>query len=186
MKRTRQGRPVTRINGDWTRARVITRTVNGDPRPVIGVASVDREVVVDLSIKPVMKLRYVGSKDESPLVKCVRSSEGDWIPFEVLEIIKIAPPPVELFDPPVAVNGEKILGKYRTLDSYLLAIEKELIRRALKANNGLLTRAAHTLGCSYQALGYILETRHKDLADERTAIRRRERRSYDNGASTVY
>jgi transcriptional regulator with GAF, ATPase, and Fis domain len=51
--------------------------------------------------------------------------------------------------------------------------ERETIRRALAQANGVVTHAASLLGMSYQALCYIIESRHKDLLKERTPIRRR-------------
>ena len=58
----------------------------------------------------------------------------------------------------------------------VLKFEGRVIQRALAKANGSLTRAAASLSMSYQALAYILESRHKDLLKERTPIRRRSRR----------
>jgi transcriptional regulator with PAS, ATPase and Fis domain len=60
-------------------------------------------------------------------------------------------------------------------DQELLRYENALIKRALAQVNGSVTRAATNLRMSYQKLGYILQTRHKDLLKERTPIRRRRR-----------
>jgi len=64
----------------------------------------------------------------------------------------------------------------RTLTEEVNSYEHELIKRALENAQGSLTHAARTLGISYQALGYMLETRHKALLNDRTPPRRRMRR----------
>ena len=43
-----------------------------------------------------------------------------------------------------------------------------------------MTYAARSLGMSYQALNYMLKTRHKDLLKERTPVRRRKRKQSKN------
>jgi tetratricopeptide (TPR) repeat protein len=71
---------------------------------------------------------------------------------------------------------EAILNKPCDLQSEILKFEGSVIKRALAKANGSLTRAAALLSMSYQALAYILESRQKDLLNERTPIRRRARR----------
>jgi len=58
----------------------------------------------------------------------------------------------------------------------VLKFEGGLIRQALAKANGSLTRASALLTVSYQALAYILDTRHNDLLKERSPIRRRSRK----------
>jgi tetratricopeptide (TPR) repeat protein len=79
-------------------------------------------------------------------------------------------------DPPAEDMIEALLNKPCDLPSEVLKFEGSLIRRALAKANGSLTRAASQLSMSYQALAYILESRHKDLLKERSPIRRRSRR----------
>jgi len=64
----------------------------------------------------------------------------------------------------------------RTLSEEVNSYEHELIKRALENAQGSVTHAARSLGISYQALGYMLETRHKSLLKQRTPPRRRMRR----------
>jgi tetratricopeptide (TPR) repeat protein len=71
---------------------------------------------------------------------------------------------------------EELLNKPCDLPAEVLKFEGSLIRQALAKANGSLTRAASLLSMSYQALAYILESRHKDLLKERSPIRRRSRR----------
>lgn len=78
---------------------------------------------------------------------------------------------------------EALLNKPCHLPSEVLKFEGGLIRRALAKANGSLTRAAALLSMSYQALAYILESRHKDLLKERSPIRRRSRREPATGGS---
>jgi tetratricopeptide (TPR) repeat protein len=77
---------------------------------------------------------------------------------------------------PAADAIEALLNKPCDLPSEVLKFEGSLIRQALAKANGSLTRAASLLSMSYQALAYILESRHKDLLKERSPIRRRSRR----------
>ena len=79
----------------------------------------------------------------------------------------------ELKDEGVA---ETIFNKSCDLQREVLKFEGSLIRQALAQANGSVTRAASLLSMSYQALGYVIESRHKDLLKERTPIRRRSRR----------
>jgi tetratricopeptide (TPR) repeat protein len=78
---------------------------------------------------------------------------------------------------------EALLNKPCHLPTEVLKFEGGLIRRALAKANGSLTRAAALLSMSYQALAYILESRHKDLLKERSPIRRRSRRDPAPGGS---
>lgn len=54
--------------------------------------------------------------------------------------------------------------------------EHDLIKLALEQANGSVTIAARNLGISYPALNYMLNTRHKDLLQYRTPVRRRPRK----------
>lgn len=74
-------------------------------------------------------------------------------------------------------NAPDALSNKRVdLNQELLNSERALIRRALAQVNGSVTRAAANLSISYQKLGYILETRHRELLAERTPVRRRPRK----------
>ncbi len=64
----------------------------------------------------------------------------------------------------------------RNLTEEVRSLEHDLIKHALEANQGSITYAAYALGMSYQALTYMLKTRHKDLFKERTPVRRRPRK----------
>jgi tetratricopeptide (TPR) repeat protein len=73
--------------------------------------------------------------------------------------------------------AEGLANKSLDFDQELLRYEGELIKRALNQVDGSLTRAAANLKMSYQKLGYILETRHKDLLKDRSPVRRRAKKS---------
>ena len=64
----------------------------------------------------------------------------------------------------------------RSLSEEIQSLEHDLVKHALEANGGSVTRAAKTLGISYQDLHYMLNTRHKDLLKYRTPVRRRPRK----------
>ena len=70
-------------------------------------------------------------------------------------------------------TADVLYNKPLILPDEVLKFERELISDALIKVNGSITYAAKLLGVSYQRLGYILETRHKDLLKERTPVRRR-------------
>jgi tetratricopeptide (TPR) repeat protein len=74
-------------------------------------------------------------------------------------------------------EGEKLTSG-RGLSEDVRAFEHDVIKRALESANGSVTNAARRLGMSYQGLTYMLETRHKDLLQQRTPVRRRPRKSY--------
>jgi tetratricopeptide (TPR) repeat protein len=77
---------------------------------------------------------------------------------------------------PVENTVDALLNKPCDLPTEVSKYEGILIRQALVKANGSLTRAASQLSLSYQALAYILESRHKDLLKERSPIRRRARK----------
>jgi tetratricopeptide (TPR) repeat protein len=76
----------------------------------------------------------------------------------------------------VADTIEALLNKPCDLPREVLKFEGSVIRQALAKANGSLTRAAALLSMSYQALAYILDSRHKELLKERSPIRRRSRK----------
>jgi tetratricopeptide (TPR) repeat protein len=71
---------------------------------------------------------------------------------------------------------EILLTKPADLQDRILKYEGALIKQALVQANGRVTHAASLLGMSYQALCYIIESRHKDLLKERSPVRRRARK----------
>lgn len=71
---------------------------------------------------------------------------------------------------------EILLTKPCDLEEKILKYEGQLIKQALAQANGSVTHAASLLNKSYQALIYIIQTRHKHLLKERTPIRRRVRK----------
>lgn len=69
-----------------------------------------------------------------------------------------------------------VLTKSKGLENRMLKYENALIKQALVQANGSVTHAASLLGMSYQALCYVLDSRHKDLIKFRTPIRHRTRK----------
>ena len=63
----------------------------------------------------------------------------------------------------------------RTLSDQIHMLEHDVIKHALEAFQGSVTYAASRLGMSYQNLNHVLNTRHKDLLEVRTPVRRRPR-----------
>ena len=72
------------------------------------------------------------------------------------------------------IEGENVLPG-RGLSKEKQSIEHDAIKLALKQAKGSVVHAARSLGISFQALTYMLETRHKDLLKYRTPVRRRPR-----------
>lgn len=64
----------------------------------------------------------------------------------------------------------------RGLDGAKRSLEHDAIKAALEQAQGSVVHAARSLGISFQALTYMLETRHKDLLKYRTPARRRSRK----------
>jgi DNA-binding NtrC family response regulator len=64
----------------------------------------------------------------------------------------------------------------RKLSAEIRSVEHDLIKHALEIAQGSVTHTARSLGMSYQALNYMLETRHKDLLHARAPVRRRPRK----------
>jgi tetratricopeptide (TPR) repeat protein len=62
-----------------------------------------------------------------------------------------------------------------SLDAEVLRYEGGLIRKALEACGGSVTRAARLLGVTHQGLAFILNGRHSDLLSIRTPVKRRRR-----------
>jgi tetratricopeptide (TPR) repeat protein len=76
----------------------------------------------------------------------------------------------------LAAQGTEGLISGRTFNEEIHSLEHFLIKHSLEANEGSVTRAAKSLGISYQELHYMLETRHRDLSHLRTPVRRRPRK----------
>ena len=62
-----------------------------------------------------------------------------------------------------------------SLDEEVLRFEADLIKNALEAANGSVTRAARLLKVTHQGLAFILQGRHKHLLSARTPVRKRRR-----------
>lgn len=62
-----------------------------------------------------------------------------------------------------------------TLSALVQRYENDIIRQALIASQGSVTKAALALGVSHQRLIYILKSRHKDLLTVRTPAKPRKR-----------
>ncbi|HBB87294.1 MAG TPA: hypothetical protein DC047_06735 [Blastocatellia bacterium] len=70
-------------------------------------------------------------------------------------------------------SPEVLFNKPRNFRQDLLDVERKMIGKALAEANGSVTHAASLLGMSYQALAYMIKSRHPDLLKERSPIRRR-------------
>lgn len=68
------------------------------------------------------------------------------------------------------------LANGRGLVEEIRSFEHDTIKKALERAQGSVTNAARSLGMSYQALSYMLKTRHKDLLERRTPARNRPRK----------
>jgi tetratricopeptide (TPR) repeat protein len=89
----------------------------------------------------------------------------------------------EIGDHLVISEGRQLVSG-RGLNEEIQFFEHDVIKRALENAQGSVTNAARNLRISYQALSYMLETRHKDLLEQRTPVyRRRSRKRTDTIAS---
>jgi transcriptional regulator with PAS, ATPase and Fis domain len=80
----------------------------------------------------------------------------------------------------VALRQTADAGKTSRWEGYSLETEVRryegaLIKYALEAEKGSITRAARLLGVTHQGLAFILHGRQKDLAEARTPVKRRRR-----------
>ena len=62
-----------------------------------------------------------------------------------------------------------------SLEEQVLHYEGNLIKQALEASDGSVTRAARMLGVTHQGLAFILNGRHKSLLAARKPVKRRRR-----------
>jgi len=74
------------------------------------------------------------------------------------------------------VSEERTLISGRTRSDEIQSLEHDIIKYALEAAGGSITRAARILGMSYQTFSYRLENRHKDLLSLRTPVRPRKKK----------
>jgi tetratricopeptide (TPR) repeat protein len=82
----------------------------------------------------------------------------------------------ELGDHLVAVEGEQFVPSRGLSKKERQSVERDAIKLALENAQGSVVYAARSLGISFQALTYMLNTRHKDLLKYRTPVRRRSRK----------
>lgn len=73
-------------------------------------------------------------------------------------------------------NGTDALFRTGNFKEALLAVERDLISKALAEADGSVTYAAPLLGMTYPGLIYIIQRRHPDLLKERTPVRPRPRK----------
>lgn len=76
---------------------------------------------------------------------------------------------------PETVEGGAQLGADASLEERVREYEGKLIKTALEASEGSVTRAARTLGITHQGLAFILNGRHKDLLPARKPVKKRRR-----------
>ncbi|HYK21662.1 MAG TPA: helix-turn-helix domain-containing protein, partial [Pyrinomonadaceae bacterium] len=82
---------------------------------------------------------------------------------------------MEIADHLVISDGRQLVSG-RGLNEEIRSFEHDSIKLALENARGSVTNAARDLGISYQALSYMLETRHKDLLKQRAPVYRRSSR----------
>ncbi len=78
----------------------------------------------------------------------------------------------------MTVNGDEQNANLEgscSLEAEVRRYEGSLIRQALEASGGSVTRAARLLGTTHQGLAFILNGRHSDLLSIRTPVKRRRR-----------
>jgi len=76
----------------------------------------------------------------------------------------------------LAVTEDRKIRPGRGLRQEKRLLERDVIKHALKNASGSVVHAARSLNISYQALTYMLNTRHKELLKYRTPVRRRPRK----------
>jgi hypothetical protein len=74
-----------------------------------------------------------------------------------------------------AEDDQQVQSLETTLEARVLRYEGELIKAALDASNGSVTRAARLLGVTHQGLAFILNGRQKSLLTSRKPAKKRRR-----------
>jgi tetratricopeptide (TPR) repeat protein len=77
--------------------------------------------------------------------------------------------------PSAAGTAPAEVSTHTSLEEQVLRYEGELIRRALQASEGSVTRAARLLGITHQGLAFILNGRQKNLLPARKPVKPRRR-----------
>jgi tetratricopeptide (TPR) repeat protein len=85
----------------------------------------------------------------------------------LLSVESLSSAPAQALAQSVTANG--------SLEEQVLRYEAELIRRALQASDGSVTRAARLLGVTHQGLAFILNGRQKSLLGARKPAKKRRR-----------
>ncbi|MDT5294303.1 MAG: MalT-like region [Acidobacteriota bacterium] len=71
------------------------------------------------------------------------------------------------------MSGLELQDRNFSFYSAVREYEARLIEQALAEAGGSVTRAAKLLGLTHQHLGYLLDNRHKQMADKRTPVKKR-------------
>jgi tetratricopeptide (TPR) repeat protein len=79
-------------------------------------------------------------------------------------------------EPQPDTSAEFLFNKGCRLPDEVLKFERSLISQALAKSGGKVSHAAKLLGIGRQRLAYIIDTRHKAIAHERTPVHRRRAR----------
>ncbi|MGH9930538.1 MAG: helix-turn-helix domain-containing protein, partial [Pyrinomonadaceae bacterium] len=77
--------------------------------------------------------------------------------------------------PPIEGSAPEGSSHDTSLEQQVLRYEGELIKRALQASDGSITRAARLLGVTHQGLAFILNGRQKNLLSARKPAKPRRR-----------
>lgn len=72
-------------------------------------------------------------------------------------------------------SNPQTLSANTSLEDQVLQYEGNIIKQALEASDGSVTRAARMLGVTHQGLAFILNGRHKSLLAARKPVKRRRR-----------
>lgn len=83
--------------------------------------------------------------------------------------------PFDVSREPAPFNADFDLETNLSLEQRVLRFEGKIIKRALEASGGSVTRAARLLGITHQGLAFILNGRHKNLLAVRTPVKPRRR-----------
>jgi tetratricopeptide (TPR) repeat protein len=78
------------------------------------------------------------------------------------------------FDTPTPKELPELTGRY-SLEERVLNYEAQIIKRALEAADGSVTKAARLLNITHQGLAFILNGRQKNLLAVRTPVKQRRR-----------
>lgn len=182
---TTHGKALARLNQDQLARTALDRAMDvarqaGDPSSV-GIAALTVLEELGKELQPNEKYQYFLTADSglsNSQHRQIRLRLGECARQLVISTRTAGDTTLAETSALPGTNGKPIKEDWPegySLEAEVLSHEANLIRQALQATGGSVTRAARLLGVTHQGLAFILNGRHKDLLAIRTPVKRRRR-----------